>query len=211
MTLSKSGQVQLVIDGVTGVGKSTLVDLLAKDLNLVEFREMFEDENQLLHKFFHNRERWAFPMQINFLTNRFKQYREASRSNQAIMDRSIYSDAIFAKMYREQGYLTVEEYNVYENLLNSMIDGLEPPRLMVYLKVDTDEAIRRIHMRGRADEVEVERDYWALLNVFYENNYRDYKGGPLLTLDVTNLDYVHKPEDRAFILQEITRAYKAAK
>ncbi|MBC9783721.1 deoxynucleoside kinase [Heliobacterium chlorum] len=211
MTLSNPGQVQLVIDGVTGVGKSTLVDLLAKNLNLVEFREMFEDENQLLHKFFHNRERWAFPMQINFLTNRFKQYREASRSNQAIMDRSIYSDGIFAKMYREQGYLTVEEYNVYENLLNSMIDGLEPPRLMVYLKVDTDEAIRRIHMRGRADEVEVERDYWALLNVFYENNYRDYKGGSLLTLDVTNLDYVHKPEDRAFILQEITRAYEAAK
>ncbi|MBM7866176.1 deoxynucleoside kinase [Heliomicrobium gestii] len=203
-------KVQLVIDGVTGVGKSSLVDILSERLKLVAFSEMFEDENQLLHKFFHNRERWAFPMQINFLTNRFKQYREASRTNRAIMDRSIYSDAIFARMYREQGYLTVEEYSVYENLLNSMLEGLTPPRLMVYLKADTDEAIRRIQRRGRSDELTVEREYWAMLNLFYENNYRGYQGGQLLTIDVGALDFVHNPDDREAVLDKIITAYEGA-
>ncbi|MZP30879.1 deoxynucleoside kinase [Heliobacterium undosum] len=203
-------KVQLVIDGVTGVGKSSLVNILAERLDLVAFSELFEDENQLLHKFFHDRERWAFPMQINFLTNRFKQYREASGTNRAIMDRSIYSDGIFARMYREQGYLTVEEFSVYENLLNSMLEGLTPPRLMVYLKADTDEAIRRIRMRGRDDELTVEREYWAMLNLFYENNYRNYKGGELLTIEVGRLDFVHNPDDREEVLRKIITAYEAA-
>lgn len=199
--------VEVVVDGVTGVGKSSLVKIISEEFGLKPFSEMFEDENRLLNKFFHDRAKWAFPMQTNFLTNRFKQYCQAMRVGQAVMDRSIYSDRIFARMYLEYGYLKPEEYAVYNNLLETMLEHVVPPKLLVYLKVDTDEAIHRIHKRGRPDEVEVEREYWDHLNQFYESNYREYSlGGELLVIKVDKLDYVHRPEDRAFMITEIRKA-----
>ncbi|CFX85068.1 Deoxynucleoside kinase [Syntrophomonas zehnderi OL-4] len=192
-----------MVDGVTGVGKSSLVKIICEELHLKPFSEMFEDENRLLHKFFYDREKWAFPMQTNFLTNRFKQYQQAMKVGQAVMDRSIYSDRIFARMYLEHGYLSPEEYAVYNNLLNTMLEHVNPPRLLVYLKVPTDEAIRRIHKRGRPDEIEVEREYWDLLNKYYEDNYKDFNLAKLLVLEVEKLDYVHIQEDREYVMEKI--------
>jgi len=204
--LQRVKQVEIVVDGVTGVGKSSLVQIICEEMLLKPFSEMFEDENRLLQKFFHDREKWAFSMQTNFLTNRFKQYQQAMKVGKAVMDRSIYSDRIFALMYLKQGYLIPEEYAVYNNLLHTLLDTVTPPKLMIYLQVDTDEAIRRIHRRGREDEIEVEREYWDMLNQFYEKHYEKFDLGPLLTLKVDHLDYVHKPEDRKFIMGEIKRA-----
>lgn len=200
--------VEIVVDGVTGVGKTSLVKIISDEFNLKPFNEMFDDENRLLHKFFYDRPKWAFPMQTNFLTNRFKQYRQAMKVGQAVMDRSIYSDRIFARMYLEYGYLSPEEYAVYNNLLNALLDQVKPPRLLVYLRVNTDEAIRRIHRRGRPDEIEVEREYWDHLNQFYENNYQNFDLGKLLIIPVDRLDYVHRPEDRQFMIDEIRRAHQ---
>lgn len=199
-------QVEIVVDGVTGVGKTSLVKIISEELRFKPFSELFEDENRLLQKFFHDREKWAFSMQTNFLTNRFKQYQQAMKVGAAVMDRSIYSDQIFALMYLKENYLSPEEYAVYNNLLHTLLDTVEPPRLMVYLKVDTDEAIRRIHRRGRPDEIEVERTYWDNLNQNYEKHYQNYDLGRLLVLKVDHLDYVNRPEDRRFIMGEIRRA-----
>jgi len=195
-----------VVDGVTGVGKSSLVKIICEEMGLKPFSEMFEDENRLLHKFFHDREKWAFSMQTNFLTNRFKQYQQAMKVGKAVMDRSIYSDRIFALMYLKQGYLIPEEYAVYNNLLHTLLEHVTPPKLLVYLQVSTDEAIRRIHRRGRPDEIEVEREYWDMLNKFYEKNYQEFDLGQILVIRVDHLDYVHKIEDRKFIMDEIRKA-----
>lgn len=201
--------VEVVVDGVTGVGKTSLVRIISEEFNLTPFNEMFDDENRLLHKFFYDRPKWAFPMQTNFLTNRFKQYRKAMQIGRAVMDRSIYSDRIFARMYLEYGYLSHEEYDVYNNLLNALLEHVQPPQLLVYLKVSTDEAIRRIHRRGRPDEIEVEREYWDHLNQFYEKNYQDFNLGKLLVLQVDDLDYVHRPQDRQYMVDQIRQARQA--
>jgi len=206
MLLQNDKQVEIVVDGVTGVGKTSLVQIISEEMDLKPFSEMFDDENRLLSKFFHDREKWAFPMQTNFLTNRFKQYNQAMKVGRAVMDRSIYSDRIFALMYLKQSYLGAEEYAVYNNLLHTLLEHVKPPKLMVYLQVDTDEAIRRIQRRGRVDEIDVERDYWDSLNQFYEKNYQNFDLGPLLIIKVDHLDYVHRTEDRKFIVQEIKQA-----
>jgi len=204
-----ANQVQVVVDGMTGVGKTTLVNILAEELDLVPFTEIFEDENKLLHKFFHDRERWCFPMQINFLNHRFRQYKEATEMNCAIMDRSIYSDNIFARMYKEIGYMSVEEYNVYHSLLYNMLEHLAPPRLIVYLSVDAKEAIRRIRKRGRPDELEVEDGYWRKLHRFYEEHYRNYKLGNLLVVNANDLDFVKYRDHRGQILKTVKRKWDA--
>lgn len=209
--MQENKQVEIVVDGVTGAGKSSLVKIIAEEMQLTSFNEMFEDESRLLHKFFYDREKWAFPMQTNFLTNRFKQYLQAMRVGKAVMDRSIYSDQIFALMYLKQGYLDPEEYAVYNNLLHTLLEQVKPPRLMIYLQISTDEAIRRIQMRDRPDEVRVEREYWDMLNQFYQSHYRDYSLGQILVLKLDRLDYVHKPEDRQLIMDEIKHAIKPGK
>ncbi|MCL6479575.1 MAG: deoxynucleoside kinase [Peptococcaceae bacterium] len=205
--MNETGRVQIVIDGMTGVGKTTLVEILAKELDLIPFNEIFEDENNLLHKFFHNRKRWAFPMQINFLNHRFRQYKKASLLNSAIMDRSIYSDKIFALMYREVGYFDPEEYNVYYDLLQNMLEHLSPPLLIVYLRVSAKEAIRRIRKRGRPDELEVEDSYWRKLCSFYDEAYENYEGN-LLIIDVDHLDFVKFKHHRAQIVDEIKEKWR---
>lgn len=207
--MHSGNRVEIVVDGVTGVGKSSLVKIICEELNYKPFSEMFEDENRLLHKFFYDREKWAFPMQTNFLTNRFKQYQQAMKVGHAVMDRSIYSDRIFARMYLEHGYLSPEEYAVYNNLLNALLEHVDPPRLLIYLQVSTDEAIRRIHKRGRPDEIEVEREYWNLLNKFYEANYNNFNMAKLLIIKVDKLDYVHIPEDREYIMGEIRKTLRS--
>ncbi|MDO4539621.1 MAG: deoxynucleoside kinase [Syntrophomonadaceae bacterium] len=204
--MSNDNRVEIVVDGVTGVGKSSLVNIIAEELNLTPFREMFEDENQLLHKFFNEREKWCFTMQTNFLTNRFRQYLNAMQIGNVVMDRSIYSDPVFAQMYLRQGYLKPEQYAVYNNLLAAMLQQVAPPKLIVYLQVDTDEAVRRIHRRGREDEMTVEREYWDMLNQFYEDNYRHYRQGQVLRLNVAGLDFVHRLADREYIMGEIKKA-----
>lgn len=204
-------RVQLVVDGMTGVGKTTLVDILAGELDLKAFNEIFEDENNLLHKFFYDRERWCFPMQVNFLNHRFKQYKDASRLNSAVMDRSIYSDQVFAGMYRETGYLSPEEYNVYRSLLGNMLESLTPPRLIVYLRVSDREAIRRIRKRGRADELEVEDGYWKKLHGFYEKHYANFTTADLLVLEADGLDFVKFKNHRKHIVEAVAQKWAEVK
>lgn len=201
-------RVQIVVDGMTGVGKTTLVDILAKELELYPFNEIFEDQNKLLHKFFHDRKRWCFPMQVNFLNHRFRQFKEASLLDSAIMDRSIYSDSIFAGMYQDIGYLSREEYNVYQSLLSNMLEHLSPPKLVVYLKVSAREAIRRIRKRGRPDELEVEDSYWRKLHGFYESHYNGYKLTQLLTIEVDDLDFVSFKNHRTIVVDEVLKSWK---
>lgn len=206
--MEEEGRVQIVVDGMTGVGKSSLVDILSEELEMIPFKEVFRDRYDLLGKFFEDRKKWAFPMQISFLNTRFKQFKEASRQKQAIMDRSIYSDDIFARMYREQGYMSEEEYYVYKSLLNNMLDHITPPVLMVYLKLPLEEAVERIHRRGRKDEVKVEKAYWEKLHSFYEDNYQKYDASPLLAIDLTDIDFVNNSQDRAHIVELIEKAWK---
>ena len=87
----------IIVDGVVGVGKSSLMEILAEELNLTVFPEPVMD-NPLLPKFYEDMKKYGFPLQVFFLNNRFRMIKEAQRLNGAIMDRAIYGDVIFAKM-----------------------------------------------------------------------------------------------------------------
>jgi len=79
-------------------------------------------------------------------------FSEACQMGNAIMDRSIYSDPIFARLYYETGDMEPEEYFIYQSLFGTLVESLDPPELVVYLDVSADEAVRRIQNRGREDE-----------------------------------------------------------
>lgn len=85
----------------------------------------------------------------------------------AIMDRSIFSDPIFANLYFENGDMETEEYFVYKSLFHNLTASLIAPKLVVYLDVSDDEAIRRIRLRGREDELGMQKGYWRQLHSGY--------------------------------------------
>lgn len=190
----------IVIDAVVGAGKTVYVDMLSKELNIPCFHEPVQD-NPILNKFYYDRKRYSFPLQIYFLNKRFKMLKEASEMRKpALMDRSIYGDMIFAKLLYDEGNMEKDEFMLYRELLVNMLDHVEAPKLMIYLKIDTDSAIERIRKRGRDYEQIVEREYWERLNKEYENYFTEYNLSPLLVIDAAKYDVVQNPKDKEEVL-----------
>ena len=194
---------RLNIAGVVGVGKSSLCNIL-EDEGYTVFKEPVFD-NPLLDKFYYDKERYAFPLQIFFLNKRFEMCKEASTLEKSVMDRSIVEDTIFAKMLRDRGEMDLYEYQIYKELFNNMLYHVIPPDLMIYLKVSPMEAVRRIKKRGREFEVENDPDYWFELNQNYNNFFHEYKWSKLLTIEVDELDFVNNEKDKNLILEKIQR------
>lgn len=192
----------IVVDAVVGAGKSTLMDILVKERGFLPFAEPVVD-NPILDKFYYDRARWSFSLQIFFLNNRFRHVKEASQMSNSACDRSIYGDLIFAKMLADSGEMTQEEYALYTDLFENMIEHCKAPKLMIYLEVGVDEAMRRINKRGRDYEQVVEREYWEKLNTYYGEYFEQYDFSPVLRINVDNRDFENNPEDRKYVLDLI--------
>lgn len=198
----------IVIDAVVGAGKTVYMEMLSKEMNIPSFQEPVQN-NPILDKFYHNRKRYSFPLQIFFLNRRFEMLKQAAELGRpTLMDRSIYGDMIFAKLLYEEGNMEKEEYLLYRDLLTNMLDHVEAPKLMIYLKIDTESAVERIRKRGRDYEQIVEQSYWENLNREYDSYFLEYNLSPLLVLDAAKYDIVENPQDKnevlAIIQQKIT-------
>ncbi len=195
----------IIVDGVVGVGKSTLMNILAEERNMVPFEEPVVD-NPVLEKFYHDRERYSFPLQTFFLNKRFEHIKKASSLKNAILDRSIYGDVIFAKMLNDTKEMSDEEFDIYNDLFHHMLKHIQAPKLMVYLDISVDNAISRIQKRGRDYELIVEREYWERLNNNYTTYFDNYNFSPILKINVDNIDFENNLEDRKYILSVINEA-----
>ena len=192
----------ICIDGVVGAGKSTLGDILAKELGILLFEEPVLN-NPILDKFYYDKKRYSFSLQIFFLNKRFKMIKEANLLNGCVMDRSIYGDVIFARMLMEDGDMTSEEFELYEELLHNMLEHLAPPQLMIYLETTVDGAIEKICRRGRDYEKIVPRSYWESLNVNYENYFNSYNLSPILRINVDDRDIKENFKDRKWFIETV--------
>lgn len=163
------GQVQVVVDGMTGSGKTTITNILPEKLNLRVMPEEFRDAYDLLNKFSQDK-KWCFPMQLNFLVTRYLQYKVASEANDYILDRSIFSDPVYAQLYYKRGYLNEEEYNQYLSLYNTLTSNLTEPKCLLLLNCSFTEIMDRIYKRDREDELRLGEDYWRALYDAYQDH-----------------------------------------
>jgi len=188
---SSSNKMFVVVAGNVGSGKTTLTNKLAERFN---WRPMFEsvEGNPFLADFYKDMERWSYHLQVYFLTHRFNTHRLIEKSNfSAIQDRSIYEDSqIFARALFDQGKMSVREYEAYTTLYKTMIEFLNPPDVMIFLKRSTKKLMERIRQRDRDCEKEIPENYIHMLNDYYSEWYESYNLGKRIIVDTDDLDFL---------------------
>lgn len=193
------------IEGVIGVGKTTLARLLQERFQAELLLEVFE-ENPFLSKFYEDRARYAFQTQIFFLLSRYHQQNRSvpdvlkSRKN-LITDYTFAKDALFARIN-----LQGDELEMYYNVHDALAEKIPLPELVVYLSADTQVLMQRIAQRDRPYERQMEEAYIATLNEAYEDFFENYyQGVPVLRIDTNELDIVSKPEAQDLVEQQIRK------
>jgi deoxyguanosine kinase len=198
------------IEGVIGVGKTTLVRLLQSSFEANILLEVFE-ENPFLSSFYGDRERYAFQTQIFFLLSRYHQQHEGiprmlkDRPN-LISDYTFEKDALFARIN-----LKGDELDMYYRVHQALAEKIQRPELMVYLKADTPLLMQRIAQRDRPYERDMDPAYIAELNQAYDDFFINTSHpNPVLVIDTNHLDYVRYPEDLRWIENRIRQALQLA-
>lgn len=193
----------VAIEGVIGVGKTTLARLLRPMLEAEVLLEIFE-ENPFLSDFYGDRARYAFQTQIFFLLSRYHQQRGSvpemlAAGKSLIADYTFAKDALFARIN-----LQGDELAVYHKVHAALGEKIPRPDLIVYLRADTDVLMQRIALRDRPYERNMERDYIDVLNRAYDAFFAETQPDtPVLAIDTNELNIVQNPEDLKYIENRI--------
>ena len=181
----------IAVAGNIGVGKSTLVTLLSKQLKWEPYYEPVGD-NPYLVDFYADMASWSFHSQIFFLTRRLRSHHQLSQHpTSVIQDRSVYEDAeIFAQNLYLQGHIKERDYETYRELYETITQVLPPPDLVIYLRASVDTLMDRIARRGRDYERTITPEYLQSLNDLYEDWISNFVLCPVLAVPADDLDYV---------------------
>lgn len=208
----------IVVGGAIGAGKTTTARLLGEHLGSEVF---YEDvtSSTILPKFYmappseQAARRYPFMLQLEFLSSRFRSIKRAMLDDDSVLDRSIYEDWYFAKVNTDLGRISADEFTLYENLLDNMleeIDGMpkKAPDLFVYLRAPFEVLMDRIAVRGR----DFEQDdslvgyYRRLWEGYDEWVYGSYSASQVLTVDTGRLDLASEPHHIAEFLGTVDAA-----
>ena len=198
----------VAIEGVIGVGKTTLARLLQPAFQAALLLEVFE-ENPFLSDFYADRERYAFQTQIFFLLSRYHQQRKAvgellSDNENLLSDYTFEKDALFARIN-----VVGDELEMYYRVHEALAEKIIKPDLILYLRASTDTLMQRISLRDRPYERNMEREYIQELNVAYESFFNDHHpGSAVLPIDTDHLDYVHSPEALQFVENRVRQTLR---
>ena len=177
----------IVVDGVIGVGKSTLVGALAERLDARTVFEVF-DENPFLAMFYNERERWAFPTEMFFLLSRFAQQETFAQGD--LLRAHAVSDYLFEKcLLFASETLNGPELELFERTWQALVRYVAKPDIVIYLRAPVDVLLERIQARGRSYEMQMAPAYLAALDQRYRDFFAAYSQAPVLTVDTTAVDF----------------------
>jgi deoxyguanosine kinase len=198
------------IEGVIGVGKTTLARLLQPDFQSNLLLEVFE-ENPFLSSFYEDRARYAFQTQIFFLLSRYHQQRQGIpqtiiSGGNLIADYTFEKDSLFARIN-----LKGDELEMYYRVHEALGEKIQRPDLVVYLRAETQHLLQRIAQRDRPYERDMDPGYIELLNQAYDDYYLNTSHStPVLVIDTNNLDYVRYNDDLRWAENRIRQALQLA-
>ncbi|OAA31196.1 deoxyadenosine kinase [Kosmotoga arenicorallina S304] len=207
MMLSKLTGKYIAVEGVIGVGKTTLVRFLSRRYFLPTVLEVVE-ENPFLGKFYEDMDRWAFQTQLFFLLSRFDQQNDLARKLKE--GAGIVSDYIFEKDHLFASLtLKDEQKMLYERIFGLLKEQVPKPDLVIYLYASVDVLMSRITLRDRPFERSMDRSYIELLADTYEAFFEKFTNTPVLRIDTTNIDFVKNEHDLNFIFELIEGRFQS--
>ena len=192
----------IAIEGNIGAGKTTLASKLAEDCNAKLILERFAD-NPFLPKFYKDQSRYAFPLEMSFLADRYQQLSDDLAQfdlfkDFVVADYHIFKSLIFAKVTLQE-----DEFRLYKTMFDIIHKEMPKPDLYVYLYQNTDRLLVNIKKRGRSYEQDIPADYLEKINQGYLDYIKTQTDLNVLIIDVSGLDFVKKQEDYVFLLNEI--------
>jgi deoxyadenosine/deoxycytidine kinase len=194
----------VAFEGNIGAGKTTLAAKIAQDFNAKTVMERFAD-NPFLPKFYKDQNRYAFPLEMSFLADRYQQLSDDLAQfdlfkDFIVADYHIFKSLIFAKIT-----LAEDEYRLYRNLFDIIYKEMPKPDLYIYLYQNTERLLQNIKKRGRSYEQNISEDYLDKINNGYLDYIKSQTGLNVLIIDVSDRDFVKKQEDYLYILNEIQK------
>ena len=194
----------IAIAGNIGSGKTTLTRMLASHYG---WEARFEpvDVNPYLEDYYKDIPRWSFNLEVYFLKQRFRDLLDIAHADHTIIqDRSIYEGVyVFTANNKAMGNLSDRDFQTYMELFEQMTEIVRYPDLMIYLRASVPHLVSNIQKRGRDYEQTIPIDYLQGLNRLYEDFIFNKYRGRVLTVEVDDLDYQHRPQDFAGIIDRI--------
>ncbi|MBA1353398.1 deoxynucleoside kinase [Staphylococcus cohnii] len=187
----------IAVEGPIGVGKSSLAHKLSQTFNYYEEKEIV-NENPFLSDFYEDISKWSFQTEMFFLCNRYKQFQDLEAIHTGIVsDYHIYKNKIFAN-----NTLTPSEFDKFSRIYDILTEDLEMPNVIIFLDADLEILKKRIALRNRSFEHQIEDDYLLNLKRDYNAYYRSLKadGESVIRIDTTDLDFMKQENDYNYIL-----------
>lgn len=198
----------IAIEGNIGAGKTTLCHQLAEQFDSRLILEQFTD-NPFLPFFYDNPERYAFPVELFFMTERHKQLQELL-SQHELFRQNIIADYFFVKtLLFARNNLNDQEYRLFQRLFNILNAGFPKPQLLVYLHRPVEELLANIQNRGRTYEQDISADYLLSIQNAYFDYFKTNPQIPVLILDVENADWMAEETHYERLLRAISEEYPA--
>lgn len=194
----------IAFEGNIGAGKTTLVHKIAEDFNAKTVLERFAD-NPFLPKFYKDQNRYAFPLEMSFLADRYQQLSDDLAQfdlfkDFIVADYHIFKSLIFAKITLQE-----DEYRLYRNLFDIIYKEMPKPDLYIYLYQNTERLLQNIKKRGRNYEQNIEAEYLDKINNGYLEYIKSQTDLNVLIIDVSDRDFVKKQEDYLYVLDKIQK------
>ncbi|TVZ56726.1 2-amino-4-hydroxy-6-hydroxymethyldihydropteridine diphosphokinase [Lutibacter sp. Hel_I_33_5] len=194
----------IAIEGNIGAGKTTLANLISDDFNAKVVLERYS-ENPFLPKFYQDKERFAFPLEMSFLADRYQQLTDDLAQfdlfkNFIVSDYYIFKSLIFAKITLQQ-----DEYALYSKMFNLMYREITKPDLYIYLYQNTESLLTNIKNRGRVYEQNIKPEYLQKIHDGYASFIKTEQNLNTLIIDISKLDFVNNENDYEIILKKIKK------
>jgi deoxyguanosine kinase len=195
----------ITIEGNIGAGKTTLANLLSKHFNARLILEQFAD-NPFLPKFYENPDQYAFPLELFFMAERYKQLKDLLQTKDLFHSITI-SDYLFTKcLLFAKVNLPEQEYMLYQKLFEIINPQLLQPDLLVYLHAPVSKLKENIKKRNREYEQSIPNEYLSSLQETYLQYIKQHNIKTLI-IDASNTDFLHNPKHMELLLEALDKDY----